>query len=201
MGRDENDRAVPGVTGGSLRPELRAVALVSNSSEGPLDPSAGDLAVRDGWGYRSSQEAIMLGQGRAVERDYAPDELAAIECGAAELNMPFDEALSALGGMTYDVHLNEAAYWKNVPARVWEYTSGGYRVVKKWLSYREERVLGRGLEVEEAREAGRIARRIAAILLLGPALDANYRSLTSVGQDEEGLSGLGVEATRELRLD
>jgi hypothetical protein len=56
---------------------------------------------------------------------------------------------------------------------------GGYRVVKKWLSYREERVLGRGLEVDEAREVGRIVRRIAAILLMGPDLDANYRGITS----------------------
>ena len=52
-------------------------------------------------------------------------------------------------------------------------------MVKKWLSYREERVLGRGLEVEEVREVGRIVRRIAAILLMGPGLDTNYQSITS----------------------
>lgn len=59
------------------------------------------------------------------------------------------------------------------------YTAGGYRVVKKWLSYREERVLGRGLEVEEVRELGATVRRIAAMILLGPDLDANYRDVTS----------------------
>jgi hypothetical protein len=64
-------------------------------------------------------------------------------------------------------------------ACVWEYTSGSYRVVKKCLSYCEERVLGRRLEVEEAREVGRIVRRIAAILLMGPVLDANCQSITS----------------------
>ena len=56
--------------------------------------------------------------------------------------------------------------------------------MKKWLSYREERVLGRGLEVEEVREVGRIVRRIAAILLMAPDLDANYRSFTSTVRDD-----------------
>ena len=41
------------------------------------------------------------------------------------------------------------AYWKNVPARVWKYTLGGYQVLKKWLSYREKAILGRGLSIDE----------------------------------------------------
>lgn len=127
----------------------------------------------------SVASAVMPGQGRAVERNYSTEELGAIERGAADLGMSRDEALAALGETTYDVHLNDHAYWRNVPARVWEHTMGGYRVVKKWLSYREERVLGRGLEVEEAREVGRIVRRITAILLMDPDLDANYRGVTS----------------------
>jgi hypothetical protein len=176
--------AVAGVTGGTLRPELRLIGQISKTGERPLDPSAGDLVVRAGWGYRSATGAIMPGQGRASERDYTPEELAAIERGAAELGMSYDEVLASLGETSYDIYLNDAAYWGNVPARVWEYTLGGYRVVKKWLSYREERVLGRGLEVEEVREVGRIVRRIAAILLMGPSLDANYRSITSTGRDD-----------------
>ncbi len=36
-------------------------------------------------------------------------------------------------------------------------------------------VLGRDLTLDEARDVQRMARRIAAILLLGPALDASYR--------------------------
>ncbi len=51
---------------------------------------------------------------------------------------------------------------------------GGYRVFKKWLSYRETDVLSRELSPAEAREATTIVRRIAALLLLEPQLDANY---------------------------
>ena len=69
------------------------------------------------------------------------------------------------------------AYWRNVPAHVWDYTIGGYQVIKKWLSYREKALLGRGLTIEEAQEVTHMARRIAALVLLEPALDANYRSV------------------------
>ena len=85
-----------------------------------------------------------------------------------------DEALALLGERTFDVYLNEVAYWRNVPLRVWEYTLGGHQVLKKWLSYRERPLLGRDLTAEEVREVTAIARRVAAVLLLGPALDASY---------------------------
>ncbi len=90
-----------------------------------------------------------------------------------------EEMLGQLGPTTYDVYLNDVAFWRNVPARVWEYTIGGYQVIKKWLSYRERDVLGRDLTVDELREVMNIARRIAAILLLEPALDASYRAVAA----------------------
>jgi hypothetical protein len=82
-----------------------------------------------------------------------------------------------LGLTTRDIYLNEIAYWKNIPERVWDYTIGGYQVIKKWLSYREEPLLGRPLKREEVQEVSYIARRIAAILLLEPALNANYEAV------------------------
>lgn len=52
-------------------------------------------------------------------------------------------------------------------------------MLKKWLSYRKQSLLGRLLTVEEMREVTAIARRIAAILLLSPALDASYQAVTA----------------------
>jgi hypothetical protein len=54
-------------------------------------------------------------------------------------------------------------------------------VIKKWLSYREKPLLGRSLTPDEARYVMNVARRIAAILLMGPALDANYRAVKDDG--------------------
>jgi hypothetical protein len=119
----------------------------------------------------------MPGKGKAISRPWTPEERTAIEQGAEALGLSAEEAFAQLGDTGVDVYLNDVAYWRGVPAEVWSYTIGGYQVMKKWLSYREKPLLGRDLKTEEVREVMRMARRIAAILLLQPALDANYRAV------------------------
>ena len=76
------------------------------------------------------------------------------------------ETISMVGETTFDVYLNERAYWRNVPAAVWNYQLGGYQVLKKWLSYRESKVLGRPLQAEEVQHFTDTARRISTIAQL-----------------------------------
>ena len=54
---------------------------------------------------------------------------------------------------------------------------GGHQVIKKWLSYREAKLLGRAITPDEAHYVHDMARRIAAICLLQPQLDANYTAI------------------------
>jgi len=171
------EQPVPGVTSGDIRPELKPLAAVSRVGGGQLDLDAGHLALTAGWGHAGKGGVTMPGSGRASERDYQPDELAAITAGAAALGLDQGQALELLGPTCLDVYLNGEAYWRCVPAKVWAYTIGGYQVLKKWLSYREKKLLGRDLRPDEARYFGEVARRIAAILLLGPELDANYQTV------------------------
>ncbi len=96
----------------------------------------------------------MPGQGRAVQRAFTPDERAGMS-----------GSLPTLGETTFDIHLNANAFWRNVPAAVWHYKLGGYQVLKKWLSYREQSVLQRPSRPEEVQQFAEIARRIAAILM------------------------------------
>ena len=98
----------------------------------------------------------MPGLGRIVERPYTTDEREAL-----------GGAVSTLGDTTFDIYLNNRAYWRNVPAAVWSYKLGGYQVLKKWLSYWEQKVLGRALLPEEVQHFTDTARRIAAILDVG----------------------------------
>ena len=56
--------------------------------------------------------------------------------------------------------------WRNVPSNVWGYKLGGYQVLKKWLSYRESKVLGRPLRPEEVQHFAEVGRRVGAILAL-----------------------------------
>jgi len=170
--------SVPGVTTGPLRRELAALGVIARVGGGALDPDAGDLGLKATWGYAGQGGVTMPGKGRAVTRSYTSDERAVIVDGAPELGLSGEEAMALLGKQTYDLYLNDRAFWCNVPERVWEYTIGGYQALKKWLSYREEALLGRSLHVEEAREFTAIVRRIAALRLLEPALDANYVRVT-----------------------
>ena len=146
------DTPVPGVTAGQLRPEIAAIAVPATTHGRHM--SGDDFALTAGWGHFGAGQAVMPGQGRAIERA-APDA-----------------APHTLGATTYDIHLNDHAYWRNVPANVWNYRLGGYQVLKKWLSYRERKVLGRDLCPEEVQHFSQTARRIAAILL---ATDGNPR--------------------------
>jgi hypothetical protein len=59
----------------------------------------------------------------------------------SRLNLgPLETEESADG--TLDIYLNIKVVWHGIPAPVWRYTIGGYKVMKKWLFYRERGVLG-----------------------------------------------------------
>ncbi|HAJ28300.1 MAG TPA: hypothetical protein DCG53_13835, partial [Syntrophus sp. (in: bacteria)] len=80
-------------------------------------------------------------------------------------------------GGACDICLNDGACWRNVPETVWNFTIGGYQVIKKWLSYREKPLLGRGLTPEEVRYATEMARRLAALITLQSCLENNYHNV------------------------
>jgi Type ISP C-terminal specificity domain len=170
---------VDAVTTGKLRPELSSIAIISNSGGGNLDPAKGHLALTAGWGHAGKGGVVMPARGRLIERDFTQAERDAIAAGAAALGLQPNAAVDLLGAKTCDIYLNGAAYWRNIPAQVWEYTIGGYQVIKKWLSYRERELLGRDLTPDEVGEVTAMTRRIAAIILMTPALDANYQAVKS----------------------
>ncbi len=145
----DTEAPVPGVTTGKIREELKNIAVFQRVDGKPANPAAADLDLTAGWGHAGKGGVTMPGKGKLVQR---PD-------GA------------------YDVYLNDDACWRNIPAAVWDYTIGGYQVIKKWLSYREKPLLGRGLTSEEVRYVTEMARRIAALIALQKALDDNYRNV------------------------
>jgi hypothetical protein len=140
---------VEGVTVGTIRQEFRGIGVFQRIDGKAAKSEAGDLDVTAGWGHAGKAGATMPGKGKLVKRD--------------------DGA--------YDVFLNDATCWRNVPAAVWDYTIGGYQVIKKWLSYREKPLLGRALTPDEVRHVTDMACRLAALVALQPALDDNYRAI------------------------
>jgi Type ISP C-terminal specificity domain/N-6 DNA Methylase len=154
---------VKGVTLGALEPELVSVAVPRHQDGGrQLDANTGHFEVKARWGYFGHKGQIMPGPG-LLSTPRVAEEFRAAEWGIQTVN----------------VHLNEDVYWANVPLGVWNYNIGGYQVLKKWLSYRSYEVMGRSLQLQEVMEFTHIARRIAALLLLYPALNANYEAMLS----------------------
>ncbi|RJO65974.1 MAG: DNA methyltransferase [Myxococcales bacterium] len=173
----DTESPVPGVTAGTIRPELKLLGGTAKTDGKPVQPNSGDLKITAGWGHSSQGSVVMPGKGKAVERDYTPEERKAIKDGAKALKLTEEEALRCLGERALDVYLNGEVYWSGVPQRVYDYTIGGYQVIKKWLSYREESILGRALTPDEARYITEVVRRLAALLLLEPGLNGNYREV------------------------
>lgn len=109
-----------------------------------------DLALTARWGYAGQKGVTMPGPGKTT--------------------------IGTRGEGYLDIHLNATTHWKDVPIDVWNYTLGGYQVLKKWLSYREQPLLHRSLTPDEAEQFTHHVRRIAAILAENAALDAHYKS-------------------------
>lgn len=161
----DTEKPVDGVTCGKIDPRLKTIGVIRKVfaiGTNQLNPDAGDLDLTVGWGRAGRNGVCMPSCGKTVARNQQ------------------DPALKqALGVETLDIYLNDDAYWENIPTPVWDYTVGGYQVIKKWLSYREKAILGRGLTIEEADYVTEMARRIAALILLQPELNANYEAMKS----------------------
>ena len=166
----DTETPVAGVTAGKISEDLKAVAVFTRTDGQPVNPDAGDLELTAGWGHAGKEGVTMPGRGK-VERSEVGDQRSA-EHG---VNPTSDSRLPTPG---LDIYLNGQTFWRNVPVPVWEYTLGGYQVIKKWLSYREKPLLGRGLTIAEVRYVTETARRITALLALQPELDANYLDVT-----------------------
>jgi len=136
--------------GKNLKPQVKCIIQLTNRGAGQLD---GGLLTKEQWDH-GNEKTPLLGEVPArgvIETKPTSDDT----WGTAEVEQV-------------------SKYRKNVPARVWEYTIGGYQVIKKWLSYREADLLGRPVTPDEAREVMNMARRTTAIILFQPTLDENY---------------------------
>ncbi|MDX9975869.1 MAG: type ISP restriction/modification enzyme, partial [FCB group bacterium] len=165
----DSETPVPGVTCGTIRDELKGIAVFRRLDGKPARPEAGDLDLTAGWGHAGKGGVTMPGRGR-IEKTLNAEH--------STLNAHLSVERSAFSvERSLDIYLNDAACWRNVPEAVWDYTIGGYQVIKKWLSYREKPLLGRGLTPGEVRHVTDTARRLAALIGMQRELDGSYRAM------------------------
>jgi len=156
----DTENPVEGVKKGKIDERLKSIGVITRVEGGSIRPEKGELELTVGWGHAGKGGVCMPGKGKYVVRRQEDKELRKM-----------------FGDETLDIYLNDASYWENVPKCVWEYYIGGYQVIKKWLSYREKGMLGRGLKVEEAEYVTEMARRLSALVLLQEELNANYNAV------------------------
>lgn len=168
----DTETPVANVTAGKLDAPFASIGALAHSEGKGLDGD--DFEITAGWGHAGKGGVTMPAKGKTIERDYTEAEINALTLTAERMNLTLEEMKATLGQTTLDVYLNNSAYWRNIPRNVWEYTIGGYQVMKKWLSYRETELLGRALTLTEANEVRDMSHRIAAILLVSDELDKNY---------------------------
>lgn len=159
----DTETVVPGVTGGNIEDHLRVMGGISGT----------DLRVKAGWGSKDRKGRVNPGTGKTAVRHWTDAEKDALRAGFAANEIDETQGFAILG-RAVDVYLNETNFWRGVPEATWNYVIGGYLVIKKWLSYREEGILGRPLTKDEAREVTAMVRRLTALIMLGDQLDANY---------------------------
>lgn len=155
-------RPVDGVTSGTIRAVLRPIAVLERVDGGAA--AGDDFAATARWGARDARGAVMPGPGKVEERLYSATE------------SPDAQDAPALGTETRDIFLNDQLFWRNVPSEIWDFTIGGFQVLKKWLSYRAHAVIGRPLTLEEVNYFRETSRRLAALRLMTVELDENYRA-------------------------
>jgi hypothetical protein len=159
---------------------LRRLGVLTRIDE--KKPRDQDLALTAGWGTIQMRkqksgavsEIVMPAAGKLIRRartDSERKDLSPIQ-------------LAALGDEVLDIYLNETSRWQGVPESAWNYKIGGYQVLRKWLSYREESILNRSLDWSEARQFQSIVRRLCELVLIQSELDANYRAATGVVEQD-----------------
>jgi hypothetical protein len=159
------DEVLPGVDTGPIS-YLQPVGRITAVDGGTVNPDKGDLSVNVGWGRTQKDGAVMAAAGHLERRKRTDEDNSGLTAEQSEL----------LGNEVLDIFLNARVCWAGVPAAAWDYKIGGFPVLRKWLSYRDEKVLRRPLTTDEARSFVLMVRRLTELALLEPQLDENYKA-------------------------
>ena len=160
-----------------LRPitDLPNVGNIRKADGTQVDASR-DLDVRAQWGIRQPA-GIFPSHGKVTTHDHESGE---------------QTAQSVTFGPAVDIWLNATTCWSAVPLAAWSFKIGGFRVLAKWLSYREHGsvaapILGRPLDKTEVREFTSLVQRLTAVTLLESELDDVYE-LSALAADAIGVT-------------
>ena len=129
-----------------------------------------------GWASISEKGRVSPTTKKIESRDWKSSELKALRGVFRSMGIEEERGLELLG-KAVDVVLDkdETTRWKGVPEAVAEYRVGAHRVIRKWLSYRDDAVIKRTLDPKtEVAHFTEMVWRIAVLILMDDRLNANY---------------------------
>ena len=184
-------RPVVGIETGTFRHELEPFGLLTTENGAVIEDGDTTLELTENWGFFGERDIVQPGTPRVKER--LPNQ--AEKDALTKLGLPLNTTMLDLP-LHRDLNGHTQSYWSGVPLPVWNTFIGGYQVLKKWLSYRDQRVVGRAMHLEEAQEVENIVRRLTVLWSLADALNVNY-STCAANVWEWNTAELPVEGTKE----
>ncbi len=151
--------------------------------EGPVDPASLNEAhrvVSDDWGVPARGSAVRAREGAFDVRWMEGALMKCVFRLAEAMELPSEDCLERLGSNYANGRINSIVWFMDIPGAAWEFTIGGRKVLRKWLSYRDHRVIKRPLTVQEMEQFSNIARRLVVLTLLGIKLDRVWAKLLEV---------------------
>ena len=155
---------VDGIESGKFNFDLEPFGEITHRLGKTIEEGDACLKVTHNWGFFQDAK-VQAGDGTIKTRVPDNREADALEKMGCARDTP-----------VCDIWASEDLSWSGVPKPVWDTIIGGYLVIKKWLSYRDHRVLGRALHLSEAREIENMVRRLTCLWALENTLNASYES-------------------------
>ena len=171
------------LSGGDLEHQeiLSTMATVRFDAENEsTDPSLLNDAQRTlsaDWGAPAKWSAVRMRDGALNIKWTEGALLKRIFELADAMDLPAADCLERLGKRCADGRINNEVCWMDIPGAAWEFTIGGRKVLRKWLSYRDFRVIQRPMTAVEMNQFSDIARRLVMLTLIGVKLDQLWPKL------------------------
>lgn len=139
--------------------------------------------VSDDWGIPAKGNAVRTRDGALDIRWTEGALLKRIFELASAMKLPPEDCLERLGVNYANGRINKEVWWIDIPGAAWDFTIGGRKVLRKWLSYRDHRVIKRPLTPVEMEQFSDIARRLVMIILIGVKLDQMWPKLSDTRKE------------------
>ena len=94
-----------------------------------------------------------------------------------------DEFTNTLGSEMGIIQLNQNARIANIPSSVLNFSIAGHNVISNWMAWRDQRVCGRRIELDDVLELRALIVNITCLILLIPEIEQNFTLVLNAARE------------------